>query len=67
MKEMMLVYRDEKMYGPPVNGMTIEKLEEEIKKLEKKIYGDREVINKEGYGKTPMIFDVKSGKLVSWI
>lgn len=60
----MICYQDEKMYGPPVNGMTAEMLDEEIRKLENEIYGDRKNIERGHSEKKAMIFDVKLGKLV---
>lgn len=63
----MICYQDEKMYGPPANGMTIDMLDEEINKLEKKIYGDRKIKEAEHTNRNPMIFDVKTRTLVEYV
>lgn len=60
----MICYQDEKMYGPPANGMDEKTLEEEIKKLEKEIYGDRVDLAKAVFDKKKMIYDVNLGRLI---
>lgn len=60
----MICYQDEKMYGPPTNGMTVQELDLEIEKLEKEIYGDNMTALKSTVDRKPMIYDVKTGRLV---
>lgn len=61
----MICYQDEKMYGPPINGMTEKELDIEIKKLEMKIYGEQKKEAKNTNAtKKHMIYDVNLGKLV---
>lgn len=62
----MICYQDEKMYGPPANGMDDKTLEEEIKKLEKEIYGERADLANAIPKKKSMIYDVVIGKLVEY-
>lgn len=60
----MICYQDEKMYGPPADGVSIEELDNEIRRLEIEIYG-REISEIEApTKKEPMIFDVEKGMLV---
>lgn len=60
----MICYQDEKMYGPPADGVSIDELNEEIKRLELEIYGRElpEVNNSEK--NNAMIYDVDKGMLV---
>lgn len=60
----MICYQDEKMYGPPVNGMDEKALEEEIKKLEKEIYGDKAILANTTPEKKSMIYDVDLGRFI---
>lgn len=60
----MICYQDEKMYGPPVEGMTVEQLDKEIDRLEKILYGQNMLTDLIGSERKPMVYDVKMGKLV---
>ena len=61
----MICYQDEKMYGPPVEGMTEEQLQAEIEQLEMEIYGRTIPENiGETFQCTQMIYDIELGELV---
>ena len=60
----MICYQDEKMYGPPADGVSLDELNEEIKRLELEIYG-RELPEVNSSEKNDaMIYDVDKGMLV---
>ena len=60
----MICYQDEKMYGPPADGVSLDELNEGIKRLELEIYG-RELPEVNSSEKNdPMIYDVDKGMLV---
>lgn len=60
----MICYIDEKMYGPPADGVSLDELNEEIKRLELEIFG-RELPEVNSSEKNDaMIYDVDKGMLV---
>lgn len=63
----MICYQDEKMYGPPADGMTIDELNNKIKALEIKLYGKSLSDKDTDSIKKSMIYDVKQGKLIEKI